>query len=191
MYFQSSCHPFCISFSFFFNANFSPKYLFDYKSVYLTSSHETCLAPNQNIFTQKDIFILAQVNDISEQYESVFFNLTRFFHLFPLSLIPRQQTHSLSHQCLYLSSLFLNCIQKATMFACLSWDVGFKKTRLVILLVSDKNQTKSYLLRPVFHNLYCFEGYSAQVNILGIPIKDKTYSWRALYAMVKLQAYFF
>ena len=45
---------------------------------------ETCLVPNQNIFTQNDIFILAQANDIS---------------------------------------------------------------------VSNKNQTKSYLLGPVFHNL--------------------------------------
>ena len=34
----------------------------------------------------------------------------RIFHLFPLSLIPRY--HPLSQQCRYLSSLFLNCIQK-------------------------------------------------------------------------------
>ena len=42
-------------------------------------------------------------------------------------------TNPLSHQCFYLSSLFPNIIQKAMMFASLSWDIRFKKNRLILL----------------------------------------------------------
>ena len=56
------------------------------------------------------------------------------FHHFPLSLVPPP----------YLSLMLLpiltvsNCMKKAMMFACLSWDVGFKKP-IPILLQTNPN----------------------------------------------------
>ena len=70
-------------------------------------------------------------------------------HLFPLSLIP------LSHQCHYLSSLFLKCIQKPMMSACLSWDVRLKKPRPIQL--SCLLGVFSFFLRSVFLSVFFFK----------------------------------
>ena len=51
------------------------------------------------------------------------------------------------YQCCYLSLLFRNCIQKAMTFVCLSWDVGFKTAR-PILLIAFWNRNKG-LVGPV------------------------------------------
>ena len=55
----------------------------------------------------------------------------RISKLFSFSLIPRK--HPLSPQCRYLSSQFSNWMQKAVTSVHLSWDVGFKNPKTILL----------------------------------------------------------
>ena len=53
--------------------------------------------------------------------------------LFPFPLY--QGKHPLPYQLIYLTGQFSNCMQKPVMSACLSWDLGFKKPRPILLSV--------------------------------------------------------
>ena len=59
-------------------------------------------------------------------------NFKHIFHLASLSLIPRYWP-SLS-----LTSQFFNCMQKFVMSVRLSWEVGFKKPKTILLAVTPR-----------------------------------------------------